>query len=122
MMTRASIPALASLLLLTATGCGGYPPPNDHVAIAEASIRGAMEAGATETDVPRAQLHLRLAQEQTEKARRLMNDGDNEKAEYALRRAEADAELATAIAREHQVIERANAAKQTLAQLKASPR
>jgi hypothetical protein len=121
-MKRASIPVLASLLLLAASACAGYPPPNDHVAIAEASIRGAMEAGATDSEVPRAQLHLRLAQEQTEKARRLMNDGENEKAEYALRRAESDAELATAIAREQQLMTQANEAKKQLAQLKAAPR
>ena len=70
--------------------------------------------------MPRAALHLKLAQEQTEKARRLMQDGYNERAELTLKRAQADAELAIAIAKEHETVQRAQQAQAKLDQLKAA--
>jgi hypothetical protein len=84
---------------------------------AEAAIRGAAEAGATQ--IPRAQLHLKLAEEQTDKAKRFIQDGYNERAALALKRARADAELAIAIAREHQALEGLQTAQQQLEQAKA---
>jgi hypothetical protein len=86
----------AGLALL---GCASYPPPTERVTTAEAAIRGAEEVGAGQ--VPRAALHLKLAQEQTDKARALMQDGYNERAEQTLKRAQADAELAIAISKEN---------------------
>jgi hypothetical protein len=57
---------------------------------------------------------LKLAQEALERAKVLMRNGDNEEADYTLLRAQADAELALALAREartradaQQVIEKA---------------
>jgi Domain of unknown function (DUF4398) len=61
-------------------------------------MRAAQEVGAQQ--VPKADLHLRLAQEQVEKARKLAADGDNERASMLLSRAHADAELALALTRE----------------------
>jgi len=61
-------------------------------------MRAAREIGAAQ--VPRAELHLRLAQEQVDKARKLAQDGDNEEAARLLNRAHADAELALALSRE----------------------
>ncbi|MEO7095594.1 MAG: DUF4398 domain-containing protein, partial [Polyangiales bacterium] len=78
--------------------CGSYPKPDARVSSSEGSIRGAQEAGAQGT--PQANLHLKLAQEERTKAMQLLNDGENEQAEYMLMRAEADAELANALARE----------------------
>jgi hypothetical protein len=61
-------------------------------------MRAARELGAQA--VPRAQLHLRLAQEQVTQARKLAEDGENERAASLLNRARADAELALALSRE----------------------
>jgi hypothetical protein len=61
-------------------------------------MRAARELGAQA--VPRAQLHLRLAQEQVTQARKLAEDGENERAASLLTRARADAELALALSRE----------------------
>jgi regulator of protease activity HflC (stomatin/prohibitin superfamily) len=79
-------------------GCASAPPPTEQLASAEASMRAARELGATQ--VPRAQLHLRLAQEQVTQARKLAQDGENERAASLLNRAHADAELALALSRE----------------------
>jgi hypothetical protein len=86
--------AAATLALVA---CGSFPKPEARVASSEGSIRGAEEAGAK--SVPEASLHLKLAQEERDKAIALMKEGENERAEYMFMRAEADAELANAIAR-----------------------
>lgn len=78
--------------------CGGYPLPTERMVASEAALRSAQEVGAQ--NVPQAALHLRLAEEQIQKAKSLINDGDNERADYVLLRAKADAELALALAKE----------------------
>ena len=78
--------------------CGGAPKPEARVSSSEGAIRGAEEVGAK--NVPQAALHLKLAQEQREKALAMIKDGDNEGADRMLMRAEADAELAVALSRE----------------------
>jgi hypothetical protein len=105
-------------MLLLLLACGSYPPPTERLTTAEAAIRGASEVGAER--VPRAALHLKLAQEQTDKARRLMQDGYNERAELTLKRAQADAELAIALAKEQETVERAGAAQAKVDELRAS--
>jgi hypothetical protein len=103
----------AMLLIGISSGaCATVPPPHERVATSEAAIRGAGEVGAEQ--VPQAALHLKLAQEAVQRAKALMKDGDNEAAGFVLLRAQADAELALALARENktqmearQVIERA---------------
>jgi pyridoxal biosynthesis lyase PdxS len=65
-----------------------------------AAVRGAEEAGAS--DVPEAALHMKLAQEQIDRAKKLMEDDDNLEAEELAVRANQDAELALALARENQ--------------------
>lgn len=90
-------------------GCASAPPPTNQLASAEASMRAARELGAAQ--VPRAELHLRLAQEQVTKARKLAQDGDNEQAARLLDRAHADAELALTLSREatvHRDLEQAS--------------
>ncbi|HMI83771.1 MAG TPA: DUF4398 domain-containing protein, partial [Polyangiaceae bacterium] len=79
--------------------CGSVPPPHEREASSQAAIRTATEMNAQQ--VPQAALHLKLAQEQFEKGKALMNDGDNGRASYVLMRAQADAELALALAREN---------------------
>ena len=119
-MTRVSLSATAFLLLAWSEGCGSYPPPTERMTTAEAAIRGAEEVNAAQ--IPRAALHLKLAQEQTDKAKRLMEDGDNERAELTLKRAQADAELAIAISKEQEQVTRAHEAQAKLEQAKQASR
>ena len=81
-----------------AGACASAPPPNDRMASSEAAIRGAREVGAEQ--IPQGALELKLAQEELEKAKALMRDGDNSAASFMLLRSQADAELALALARE----------------------
>lgn len=85
--------------LLLALGCAGtYPPPTQQMADVQAANRSATELGAQKH--PKAQLHLKLAEEQLELAKAAIDDDDNERAESLLIRAKADAELAVALTRE----------------------
>ena len=112
-----SILALAAILLACA-GCGSYPPPTERMSTAEAAIRGAEEVGAS--NVPQAALYMKLAQEQTEKAKRLMQDGYNERADLELKRAQADAELALALAKENDTVTKAHDAQEKLDKARGS--
>jgi hypothetical protein len=89
-------------------GCASYPAPTDHLANSYANIRAAQEVGATSS--PQASLHLKLAQEEQAKAKSLVADSKNEEADYMTMRANADAELAMAIARETAAQSRAGTA------------
>jgi hypothetical protein len=119
-MTRVSLVATAILLLAWPMGCGSYPPPTERMTTAEAAIRGAEEVNASQ--IPRAALHLKLAQEQTDKAKRLMEDGYNERAELTLKRAQSDAELAIAISKEQEQVTRAHEAQAKLEAAKSASR
>lgn len=86
--------------LAIVAGCATAPMPQAQVASSEGAIAGAQEAGAQW--VPQAALHLKLAQEQRERALVLLKDGDTERANHLLARAEADALLAVALSHESQ--------------------
>jgi len=108
------IPWTVGSVAVGLVACASTPAPHEREAASEASIRAANEVGAAQ--VPQAALHLKLAQEQLEKAKAQMKDGDNNDAAYTLLRAQADAELALSLARENktrtdaqQVIDRARA-------------
>ena len=90
--------ALLSMIGLCAIGCAHTPAAGDQIASSLAAVRGAEEAGAL--NVPEAALHLKLAQEEIEQAKALLQRGENEKAQDRALRAGNDAELAVAIARE----------------------
>jgi hypothetical protein len=109
--------SLLSLVLMVGLGCGSFPPPTERLNTTQGAIRGATEVGAEQ--VPRAALHLKLAQEQADKARQLLEDEDNELADQSLRRAQADAELAIAIARETQAVQKADQAEAELQKVRA---
>lgn len=94
---RLAVVGGATLLPGWLAGCGGAPPPVEQLASAQAEIKGAQEIGAAED--PKAKLHVKLAQEQLDRAKQLMADGDNEQATLLLLRAEADAQLAHALAK-----------------------
>lgn len=97
--------ASSVVLLATATlgfACASHPPPTDHMASAIAAVRGAQVAVAQAGQVPEAALQLKLAEEQVAQAREMIKQGDNERADYMTLRAYNDAELALALARQHQ--------------------
>jgi hypothetical protein len=90
-------------LLIPALGwcaCASGPVPNERLETTAAAIRSADEIGATK--VPRAALHLQLAKEESQHAKELVAAGDNVVASWTLARAQADAELALALARDDQ--------------------
>lgn len=78
--------------------CGGAPVPHDALSAAQADVKGAEVGGAGEN--PKAALHVKLAKDQIDIAQKQINDGDNEEAARTLDRAQADAELALALAKE----------------------
>lgn len=99
---------------IVAWGCGSAPPPTAQIVTSTAEIRAARELNAHEN--PLAQYHLKLANDQMEEAKRQIDDGDNEKAERLLVRAQTDAELAVALARE---VKTKKAAEEAQNQLRA---
>jgi hypothetical protein len=88
---------VTALAVLALSGCASIQIPPERLERATASIRGAEELGAS--GVPSAKLHLQLAKDQTETAKRMADDGDD-RAILVMARAEADAELALVLARE----------------------
>jgi hypothetical protein len=88
------------------------------MADAEAAARSAQETGAA-TD-PQGQLHLRLAQEEIAQAKQLVQNGDNQRADFVLIRAKSDAELALGEARAQKARADAERALQQVASLQAS--
>jgi len=73
------------------------PQAHEHLARSMAAVRGAEEAGASR--VPKAALHLKLAEDQIAQAKNMMADGDETRADRMAIRAYNDAELANAMAR-----------------------
>ncbi|NLE88878.1 MAG: DUF4398 domain-containing protein [Myxococcales bacterium] len=111
---------LETLFLVTVCGlgvgaCGGAAVPHAQITSAEASVRAAEVGGAQ--GVPKAELHLKHARDQIEAAKRLIEEGENERALYVLKRAEADAELALALAEEQQSRRDAEGALKRIQQL-----
>ena len=86
------------ILATTLLACGGAPVPHDSLTAAQADVKGAEVGGAPEN--PKAALHLKLAKDEIEVAQKQISDGDNEEAARTLDRAQADAELALALAKE----------------------
>jgi hypothetical protein len=111
--------------VLLAASCATAPAPAPVASLrAESStgaIRAAEEVGAART--PAAALHLQLAKEQFEEARKTTHPNDRERADRLLMRAQADAELALALARSEadkveaqQAIDKVKALKSTTVQ------
>jgi hypothetical protein len=105
-----------STLLVLLAGCGSFPSPVDQLAASQAAIRAAEEAGADRD--PEAQLYLKLAKENLDKGKSRMDAEDNEIADRALRKAEADGELARGIARSRTAQADAEEAKKALGKIK----
>ena len=99
--TRALLALLFGASLVGA--CASSRPPTESMESSAASIKGAEQAGAQ--DVPRAALHLQLANEQSAKAKTLIAAGGDDNmraAQNLLLRAAADGELAIALAESDQ--------------------
>jgi hypothetical protein len=96
-MKRFASPLLGIGFLVITSGCAAGVS-NEKIAATDSSIRAAEEVGAPR--VPQASLHLQLAKEENGQAQQLIKDGDTKRAEGQLMRAQADAELAVALARE----------------------
>lgn len=90
--------------------------PQESLTAAQASVKGAEVGGATED--PRAQLHLKLANEQIERAKKLIADDDNEEAARVIERAQVDADLALALAQQAKALRDAKVADEQLGKLK----
>lgn len=97
---------LAASVLGIISGCASSPPMRTEQSTS--GIRAAEEVGAAK--VPQAALHLQLAKEELERARKLAAAGDQEQGASMLLRAQADAELALALSRENTERAEANAA------------
>jgi hypothetical protein len=117
-ISRAAGLLISIAVFSAAAACGGGAPPSERLVNAEAAIRGAVEINANASP-PRAALHLQLAQEQVDKAKRYIADGLNQRAELALRQAQADAELAIALARHEEMKKRADAARTKVDRLRS---
>jgi len=93
----------STLLFVVATafiGACAHEVPAQKLEASAAAIRAAEEVGAEKQ--PAAALHLQLAKEQTDRAQKLIKDGKDDEAAMLLVRAEADANLAVALARSSQ--------------------
>ena len=86
----------ADTAAIAAIGCASSPPLRTEASTS--GIRAAEEVGAAK--VPQASLHLQLAKEELESAKRLAASDEKERAVSMLSRAEVDAELAVALSRE----------------------
>jgi hypothetical protein len=81
--------------IVSSLGCGaGTPVPNDQFAAAQADVGRAQAEGAPE--VPRAKLHLQLAQEDLQRAKQLMGT-DNDRAASLCAVARSEAQLASSL-------------------------
>lgn len=97
---------LATSALGIVSACASSPPMRTEQSTS--GIRAAEEVGAAK--VPQAALHLQLAKEELELARKLAADGEREQGASMLLRAQADAELALALSHENTERAEANAA------------
>ncbi len=91
------LPFLAITPLVSAC-TASFPPPTQRMADAESAERSAREVGADSQ--PDAKLEVKLADEQIARAKGLVAAGENQRADFVLMRARADAELALGLARE----------------------
>jgi hypothetical protein len=100
----------------SALACGGAAVPQEALTAAQASAKGAEVGGATQD--PKAQLHLKLAHEQIERAKQLIAEDENEEAARVIDRAQVDADLALALAQEASARRAAKDADEQLGKLK----
>ena len=71
-MIRSYVPFVGALTLSLMAGCASYPQPTQHLADAEGAYRSAADQGASNN--PQASLHLKMAQEEIQKAKAQIAD------------------------------------------------
>ena len=113
---RGSDVGILVLLAGALAACGGGQLNQQKLSSAEGAIRAAEEVGAN--DQPKAALHLQLARDQINQAKRIADDGDEENAALLLNRAQADADLALQLANTDQEQQEARQAWQKIQDLK----
>lgn len=96
-MLKRLLSAACAIAAITA-GCSTFKVPTERLVAAEGTIRAADEVGAGR--IPAAAYQIQLAKDEAERAKKLIADGENERAHNLLLRAQSDAELALALARE----------------------
>jgi hypothetical protein len=119
-MTHWSVLMMFGAAAVLASCGGGYPEPRNQLTASESAVRAAEVAGAQNS--PQSALHLKRAREQIENARGLIEEGENERAEWVLRRAQSDADLALSLASEETQRKKAAEAKEELEQLQETVR
>ena len=108
---------LAALTLsVVVTACGGSAPPTYQHARSQAAVRAAEELGSASS--PKSALHLKMARDHLASAEQLMASDKHDEAGLVLKRAEADAELAVALAREGEERTRAQNANRRVQELR----
>lgn len=91
--------SFGAALVAGLVACGSsVPPPVEARAAAEGDV--GVAAGLNAKSDNEAATHLKLAEDGIAEAKKLMEDGDNERAAAVLRRAKADAELSIQLAKE----------------------
>lgn len=90
--------------------------PQEQLSAAQAAEKGAEVAGAAED--PKAALYLKLAREGLDRAKALIADDRNEEARAVIERAQADADLSIALAKESQAKRQAADTREQVEQLK----
>jgi hypothetical protein len=119
-MLRVPMLALSGLALAALTACATVQAPTERLAQSQASLRAADELGATED--PQAALYLKLAREQIDAAKVIIDEKDDDqyaRADALLERAAADAELAMELARSNDARLEADRIMQDVAALRA---
>jgi len=106
--------AVAVAVTAIVAGCASAPPIKTETSTSR--IRVAEEAGAA--SVPQAALHLQLAKEELELARKLSANDRRDEAVSMLSRAEADSELAIVLAHGEDEKAEAMAAMERVRQLR----
>ena len=94
--------AICTLLGAILCGCaGGAQVPAQRLTSATAAVHASEEVSAAEGP-PAARLHVRMAQDQLDRARALIARGEGDRVELLLLGAQTDAELAISLTRERQ--------------------
>jgi Domain of unknown function (DUF4398) len=117
-MARTLVTMAGAAVVVGLAACSSYRPPVERLASTEVAMRLAKDTGAEQ--LPEGRIHLWLAKQQITQARALMGSGENERADFVLMRAQADAELAIGEAQEFQARVEADQALQVVATLRAS--
>lgn len=111
---------LVVAIAIATAACGKSAIPADRLGRTEGAIQGAQAMGATQE--PSAALHLRLANENLARAKKLISDGENDRARYVLMRAEADANLARSLVNEARAKYEADRAQREIQMMQSSMR